>query len=387
MSAVTQPRHLRQRPTLAATVAPVVTSRRTRVVAGSAVTMPAVAAAGMVVASPAHASASASAAAGVQVKAATSTTVVWVRYGDTGALVKIVQQRLGGLTVDGSFGPKTLAAVKAYQKAHKLLVDGAVGPAMWTALGGYPGTPGTGSGSGGSCTVSATLRYGATGSSVRTLQSELGGLSVDGSFGPRTLAAVKAFQKEKGLPVTGVVDAATWKALGCTGTVGGGGGTTAPPPPPTTGGGDSDAAYRLPWADGLTYTVTQGPNGSYSHNTIWNDNAVDVSMPVGTTVLAARSGVVQDTGYVSSGGNFVRIKDASGLCQVYFHLSAKTVVPGQVIQQGQPIARSGNTGHTSGPHLHFDLLTCSNWHSAQVMDTVELGTTYYYGEKATSQNG
>lgn len=375
--------------------------------------MPAVVGAGVMAAAPAHAGAmstgvsgSVSAAAGIQAKAATSTTVSWVRYGDVGALVKVVQQRLRTVAVDGSFGPKTLAAVKAYQKAHGLYVDGAVGPATWAKLGGYPTSTGstgggstgggstgggstgggsTGGGSGAACTVGSTLRYGASGSTVRTLQSELGGIAVDGSFGPKTLAAVKAFQRAKQLPVTGAADAATWKALGCTPAAGGGGGTSAPTPPAS--GGDPNAAYRLPWAAGVTYEVTQGPGGAVSHHTVWNSHAIDVSMPVGTTVLAARGGVVQDTGVVASGGRYVRIKDASGLCQVYFHLSASTVQAGQVVPQGAPIARSGNSGHSSGPHLHFDLLTCSDWHSAATMDTVEEGTSYYYGEEATSQNG
>lgn len=176
---------------------------------------------------------------------AASNNVVWLRYGSSGSLVRILQQRLGGLTVDGSFGPKTLARLKAFQTAHHLYVDGQVGPATWQALGGYPGTTGGSSRGDRPCTVGATLRYGATGSAVKTVQAILG-IPADGSFGPRTLGAVKSFQSTKQLPVTGVVDTATWKAMGCTGS-----GVTTPPvsstPPPPSGTPAINLAREAMW--------------------------------------------------------------------------------------------------------------------------------------------
>ena len=179
------------------------------------------------------ATAQASVRVSTSVQAATSTTVVSVSYGSTGSLVKTVQQRVGGLTVDGVFGPKTLAAVKSFQSAKHLVVDGVAGPLTWKALGGFPATGGGTSREGGrTCSVGSTLRYNATGSSVKVLQKALG-LETDGWFGPVTLAAVKSFQSAKGLVADGVVGPVTWKALGCTS-------ATPPPttpPPPTTGGG------------------------------------------------------------------------------------------------------------------------------------------------------
>ncbi|MFC6715024.1 peptidoglycan-binding protein [Branchiibius cervicis] len=179
------------------------------------------------------ATAQASVRVSTSVQAATSSTVVSVSYGSTGSLVKTVQQRVGGLTVDGIFGPKTLAAVKSFQSAKHLVVDGVVGPLTWKALGGFPATGGGTSREGGrTCSVGSTLRYNATGSSVKVLQKALG-LETDGWFGPVTLAAVKSFQSAKGLVADGVVGPVTWKALGCTS-------ATPPPttpPPPTTGGG------------------------------------------------------------------------------------------------------------------------------------------------------
>ncbi|PWJ26336.1 peptidoglycan hydrolase-like protein with peptidoglycan-binding domain [Branchiibius hedensis] len=191
---------------------------------------------------PAAAVQSSLTASGV-VKAATTTTVVAVSYGSTGSLVKVVQQRVGGVTVDGVFGPKTLAAVKAFQSGKHLVVDGVVGPLTWKALGGFPATGGTSRDGGRTCTVGSTVRYNATGSSVKVLQKALG-LETDGWFGPVTLAAVKSFQSTKGLVTDGVVGPATWKALGCTGS------TTSPPPPttttpPSTGGGTSTPPLNL----------------------------------------------------------------------------------------------------------------------------------------------
>ncbi len=247
------PRHQKQRPGLTSRIAPAVAARKTVVLGGVAVAAPATAVS--VLAAPAaEAAVSVHTAGAVQaagshvaaataVKAAPATQdVTWLRYGDTGSLVKVLQQRLGGLSVDGSFGPATLAKLKAYQRAKGLYVDGIVGPNTWQSLGGFPSsTPSdpppttTPTPPPAQCEVT-TLRYGSSGDLVQVLQQRLGGLAVDGSFGPATLAKVKSYQAGKGLSGTGVVDAATWGALGgfpCTTT------TTPPttnPPTPTDPG-------------------------------------------------------------------------------------------------------------------------------------------------------
>ncbi len=396
------PRHQKRRPNAAAQV---VTAPRLIAGVGVATTIPTVAgtalapSADAAVRSVSHVATTGTPIRTTVVKSAT-TQVVWLTYGSTGSLVKTAQQKLGGLAVDGSFGPATLARVKALQKSKGLYVDGRIGPSTWEALGGFPGSTVTApptTPQPPTCSVT-TLRYGSTGALVKTAQQKLGGLAVDGSFGPATLTRVKAYQKSKGLPVTGAVDAATWKALGGSCATSTPPTTTQPPtstpptttqPPATTPPvvGDPNGPYRMPFVKGATYKITQGPRSTYSHNNSYDMDGIDFGLPVGTQVVASRAGVVYDTGYVSSGGNYVKIKDASGLCQVYFHLSSYQVVEGQSIAQGQSIAKSGNTGYSTGAHLHFQLISCTTWRTAGLPDSVERGTSYPSGVYVTSQNG
>jgi peptidoglycan hydrolase-like protein with peptidoglycan-binding domain len=122
-----------------------------------------------------------------------------------GQAVVLLQQKLGGLAVDGKFGPLTQARVEAYQAAHHLTVDGVVGPQTWgSLLNNAPSAPPT--------SGHPNLSAGAKGPDVAQLQSYLGSLKVDGDFGPLTQARVKAFQASVGLPATGTADARTWTA-------------------------------------------------------------------------------------------------------------------------------------------------------------------------------
>lgn len=134
-----------------------------------------------------------------------------LRRGDRGDAVKDLQRRLGGLTVDGSFGPATEAKVKEFQRSKGLVVDGIVGAKTWAAL--KAPTGGVASGGSSTTTSEPKLRRGDRGEAVKTLQKLLGGLTVDGSFGPATDSKVRAFQKAKGLVVDGVVGPKTWAAL------------------------------------------------------------------------------------------------------------------------------------------------------------------------------
>lgn len=124
------------------------------------------------------------------------------------------------------------------------------------------------------------------------------------------------------------------------------------------------AIYRLPYAPGARFEVTQGHNGGFSH-TGSNKYAIDWNMPEGTTVCAAREGLVVKLKDDSDKGgstikfdrfnNFILIRHDDGTLGHYCHLqqNGSLVREGQRVEAGQPIAKSGNTGFTSGPHLHF----------------------------------
>ncbi|MBV6825328.1 peptidoglycan DD-metalloendopeptidase family protein [Pseudomonas sp. PD9R] len=118
--------------------------------------------------------------------------------------------------------------------------------------------------------------------------------------------------------------------------------------------------YPLPWRGG-PFRVSQGANGQYSHFGPKNRYAIDIAMPEGTPIIAARGGVVVKTENGQAGrgsdasGNFVRVLHDDGTMGVYLHLKKGSVCvrEGQRVAVGSALALSGNTGNSSGPHLHF----------------------------------
>lgn len=82
---------------------------------------------------------------------------------------------------------------------------------------------------------------------------------------------------------------------------------------------------------------------------------VDLRAAIGDTVRSAFSGRIRLTKFERSGyGFYVIVRHDNGLETVYGHLSRFLVQPNQYVKAGQPIALSGNTGHSTGPHLHFE---------------------------------
>jgi murein DD-endopeptidase MepM/ murein hydrolase activator NlpD len=127
-----------------------------------------------------------------------------------------------------------------------------------------------------------------------------------------------------------------------------------------------DPVFYPPIARGSRFPISQGLDDSHTHTDPANRYAVDIGMPTGTPVLAARAGVVMDfeddfhgegqpTAAFMHRANFVRIQHDDGSMAIYAHLQADSarVRPGMRIPAGYWLANSGNSGYSSGPHLHF----------------------------------
>jgi peptidoglycan hydrolase-like protein with peptidoglycan-binding domain len=196
--------------------------------------------------------------------ATTTEHTIVLSSGSGGRQVKLLQEALGGVTVDGVFGPETEAAVRSFQSSHGLSVDGIVGPQTSAALRSdsagsafiadvsnvVPGASTLPIGSTAPAATSAPAKYATPGvaeeqsttqssSTSGEIQTSAGGasdaeaeksaqdavkqlqialhLSADGEFGPETEAAVRTLQARHGLTVDGVVGPSTWSVIGVRG--------------------------------------------------------------------------------------------------------------------------------------------------------------------------
>lgn len=149
--------------------------------------------------------------------------------------------------------------------------------------------------------------------------------------------------------------------------------------------GDSSLDYIAPWDNDISYTSHLKNDLSKLKDTIWlcvsgdgdggfvfpcdgavtssygwrsgrPHNGTDIDLETGDTVRAAWSGKVRYAKYNDGGfGNLVIIRHQNGLETFYAHLSKMIVAPNQEVQAGDPIGLGGNTGHSYGSHLHFEV--------------------------------
>ncbi len=128
---------------------------------------------------------------------------------------------------------------------------------------------------------------------------------------------------------------------------------------------DPNHVYKLPFMGNRKFYISQAFNGKFSHFGDQNQFAIDIAMPEGSDILAARAGIIMDIAedFYDGGvdakklqrGNYIRILHDDGSMAVYAHLQLESVLVarGQRVEVQQKIAQSGNTGYSSGPHLHF----------------------------------
>ncbi|GAB1515119.1 hypothetical protein JCM33774_71620 [Actinophytocola sp. KF-1] len=231
---------------------------------------------------------------------------------DVGTAQHLLRHHGHGITADGAFGPRTRAAVVAFQQARGFTADGIVGAQTWGGL-------------------IVTVRQGDTGEAVAAVQTALGkhgaGLAVDGAFGPATAAAVRSFQSANGLAVDGIAGPQTWQHL-----LGGGGG----------GGG-----FSLPIPRGaLSRGYYTAPHHDYP--------ALDLPVGSGTPLYAVRSGVANRISNSRCGLGYSLAGD-DGASYLYCHLSSHGVGSGTRVGAGAQLGWSGSTGNSTGPHLHLEI--------------------------------
>ncbi|MCF7971778.1 MAG: M23 family metallopeptidase [Methylococcaceae bacterium] len=131
---------------------------------------------------------------------------------------------------------------------------------------------------------------------------------------------------------------------------------------------NEQAIYYPPFVAYKTFPITQAFGGQFSHTDEQNKYAVDISMPEGSEIHAARAGVVMslendffkggiDKQAYKAKANSIRILHEDGSMAIYAHLQVERaqVYEGMRVKAGQLIAYSGNTGFSSGPHLHFSV--------------------------------
>jgi murein DD-endopeptidase MepM/ murein hydrolase activator NlpD len=245
-----------------------------------------------------------------------------VSIGQSGSNVSTIQYLLRhrgcSVPATGTFGPTTESQVKAFQRTIPTQDNGVVGSITWPKL-------------------IVQLDYGAQGEAVKALQVQLRKhgyqVLVDGSYASYTRTAVVNFKQKVGLSSSSLVGPQTWQALV-------GRGSASP------GSGTVRSGYVLPLAkSALPRWRYERPHHDYPGS--------DLPVWTGNRVYAMRGGTVSYFGDTCGLGIVITADD--GALYRYCHFDSRAVAAGTRVQTGQFIGYSGNTGNSTGPHLHLDI--------------------------------
>ena len=125
----------------------------------------------------------------------------------------------------------------------------------------------------------------------------------------------------------------------------------------------------LPIKDGKITTAYKKAGKMWSKG---YHTGVDFAVPVGTEVLAVADGVVANANWGKSYGTQIVEALPDGTFFIYAHLSKSLVKPGDKVSKNQVIGKSGNTGNSSGPHLHVELRNGPRWSTSKDLDPVKV---------------
>jgi len=102
---------------------------------------------------------------------------------------------------------------------------------------------------------------------------------------------------------------------------------------------------------------------------------LDIAVDIGTSVLATRCTTVHHIGYTALNGNYMRLQCDDGYYIIYAHLHSILVDVGDQVSQGQRIALSGNTGQSTGPHLHYGISRDGQWQDPLIRVDLQLSNS------------
>ncbi|MGZ4314723.1 MAG: peptidoglycan DD-metalloendopeptidase family protein [Gaiellaceae bacterium] len=239
--------------------------------------------------------------------------------------VALVRQGLYHGPIDGLEKHGTKSAVRAFQRRHRLIIDGVAGPQTRTALGSWASHE----------LGQRELAMGMSGWDVAELQFLLAwhgfpSAGFNGNVSWHVAAALKRFQRNTGLPADGIAGARTFRALRTRRI------TVCP------------VHLGLPVRGWLSSPY--GPRWLSFHP------GVDLAAPTGTPVVAAASGRVSWSGLRAGGwGRLVVVQTSQRIAIFYAHLSKTDVTLGQHVKRAQQIGLVGSSGNSTGPHLYLEV--------------------------------